>query len=166
MLNWLFYLIFYCTVLWWIPSSYAFHLLQDYFTVLKWKWFFSQRFIAELYVCICNLIYVYHNRYWTAKIILLIFNLQKIFFVTVLLISVLTGQEIHLCIWIVCKHLQFFSTAYTKLLLVTQFLKADTQTAEAHTKSAKPYTNSPPLTRWRFQFHKTLFAKRNTEFSM
>ncbi len=36
--------------------------------------------------------------------------------------------------------------------LHTKFLKADTQTAEPHTKSAKPYTN----------FHITLFAKHNT----
>ncbi len=40
----------------------------------------------------------------------------------------------------------FFNCLHTKSLLVTQFLKPDTQTAEAHTKSAKPYTNSQPLT--------------------
>ncbi len=38
----------------------------------------------------------------------------------------------------------FFSTAYTQSLLVTQFLKADTQTAEPLTKSAKPCTHSRP----------------------
>ncbi len=40
----------------------------------------------------------------------------------------------------------FFNSLHTKSLLVTQFLKPDTQTPEPHTKSAKPYTNSRPLT--------------------
>ncbi len=42
----------------------------------------------------------------------------------------------------------FFSCLHTKFLLVTQFLNPDTQTAEAHTKSAKPYTNYWPLTQF------------------
>ncbi len=41
--------------------------------------------------------------------------------------------------------LQIFQVLTHKALLVTQFLKADTQTAEAHTKSAKTYTNYQPL---------------------
>ncbi len=40
------------------------------------------------------------------------------------------------------KNYSVFSCLHTKSLLVTQFLKAVTQTAEAHTKSAKPDTNS------------------------
>ncbi len=54
-----------------------------------------------------------------------------------------------------------FNCLHSKSLLVTYFLKAVTQTPEAHTKSAKPYTNSRPLT-LSFQFHNTLFAKHNT----
>ncbi len=42
----------------------------------------------------------------------------------------------------------FFSCLHIKSLLVTQFLKPDTQTPEQHTKSAKPYTNSQPLTQF------------------
>ncbi len=40
----------------------------------------------------------------------------------------------------------FFNCLHTKSLLVTQFLKPDTQTPEPHTKSAKSYTNYQPLT--------------------
>jgi len=42
----------------------------------------------------------------------------------------------------------FFNCLHTKSLLVTQFLKPDTQTPEAHTKSVKPYTNSWPSTQF------------------
>ncbi len=63
------------------------------------------------------------------------------------------------CFWWI---LVFFICLHTKSLLVTQFLKAVTETAEAHTRSAKPDTNSWPLT----QFHETLFAKHNTQISM
>ncbi len=44
--------------------------------------------------------------------------------------------------------LQFSSSAYTQHLSLSQFLKADAQTAEAHTKSAKPDTNYQPLTQF------------------
>ncbi len=57
--------------------------------------------------------------------------------------------------WRIDASLQDFSCLHAKSLLVTQFLKADTLTPEAHTRSAKPDTNSQPLT----QFHKTLFHK-------
>ncbi len=40
------------------------------------------------------------------------------------------------------------SAATHKSLLVTQFLKSDTQTAEAHTKYVKPDHNSQPLTQF------------------
>ncbi len=51
----------------------------------------------------------------------------------------------------------FFSTTYTQNL---HFLKSETQTAEAHTKSAKPDLILS------FQFQKTLFAKHNTQLFM
>ncbi len=44
--------------------------------------------------------------------------------------------------------LVFFNCLHTKSLLVTQFLKPDTQTPEPHTKSAKANTNSWPLTQF------------------
>ncbi len=54
----------------------------------------------------------------------------------------------------------FFNCLHSKSLLVTQFLKPDTQTPEPHTKSAKPI-----LGLWlSFQCHKTIFAKHNTQF--
>ncbi len=43
---------------------------------------------------------------------------------------------------------------HTKSSLVTQFLKAVTQTAETHTKSAKPDTNYQPLTQFSISFSK------------
>ncbi len=43
-------------------------------------------------------------------------------------------------------HYSFFQLLTHKIFAYSQFLKADTQTAEPHTKSAKPYTNSRPLT--------------------
>ncbi len=52
----LFFTVLYCdayqvhTIIWYLNFSSAFHLLQDYFTVVKWKVLFSQRFIAELYI--------------------------------------------------------------------------------------------------------------------
>ncbi len=42
----------------------------------------------------------------------------------------------------------YFHCLHTKSLLVTQFLKPDTQTPEPHTTSAKPYTNYWPLTQF------------------
>ncbi len=59
----------------------------------------------------------------------------------------------------------FFNCLHTKSLFVTQFLKPVTQTPEPHTKSAK-HTLILGLWPVSFQFHKTLFAKHNTQFSM
>ncbi len=42
----------------------------------------------------------------------------------------------------------FFNCLHTSSLLVTQFLKDDTQTAEARTKSTKPDNNYQPLTQF------------------
>ncbi len=57
-------------------------------------------------------------------------------------------------------YFKFFSTTYTQNLHLSHFLKSETQTAEAHTKSAKPDLILS------FQFQKTLFAKHNTQFFM
>ncbi len=38
-----------------------------------------------------------------------------------------------------------FNCLHTKSVLVTQFLKPDTQTPEPHTKSAKPINNHTPI---------------------
>jgi len=42
----------------------------------------------------------------------------------------------------------FFSCLHTQSFIVTQSLKAVTQTAEAHAESAKPDASSQPLTRF------------------
>ncbi len=58
--------------------------------------------------------------------------------------------SIHANSFVICRFTVylFFNCLHTKSLLVTQFLKADTQTTEPHTKSAKPYTKSQPLTQF------------------
>ncbi len=57
----------------------------------------------------------------------------------------------------------FFNCLHTKSLLVTQFLKPDTQTPEPHTKSVKPNANSQPLIVFYFLNH---FLQNTTHFSM
>ncbi len=69
----------------------------------------------------------------------------------------------HARVYVSVKH-SFFQLITQKTLLVTQFLKPETQTPEPHTKSGN-HTLILGL-RLSFQFHKTLFAKHKTQFSM
>ncbi len=52
------------------------------------------------------------------------------------------------CIYCLFFLLLFFQLLTHKILLVTQFLKPETQTPEPHTKSAKPYSNNLPSTQF------------------
>ncbi len=158
MLNWLFYFIFYSTVLWCIPSSYtilwylnfssAFHLLQDYVT-LKVTLFFSKKLIAELYICICNLIYVYRNRHWAAKI-------------TPELLSL--GRKV-ICVFELCVSIySFFSTAYTQNYYLSHNFWKLTLKQQKHTPNLQIHTLIISL--WlSFQFHKH-FLQNTTRNSL